>query len=61
MADAALPGQVNEMAEIPAMHTTRKTPAVRTGSRPSASVNGNNDAVMDDGDPIDGEADRQQG
>jgi hypothetical protein len=43
------------------MHTARKTPAVRTGSRPSASVNGNNDAVMDDGDPIDGEADRQQG
>jgi hypothetical protein len=61
LADAALPGQVTEMAEIPAMHTTRKTPAVRTGSRPSASVNGNNDAPMDDGDPIDGEADRQQG
>ena len=43
------------------MYTARKTPAVRTRSRPSASVNGNNDAVMDDSDSIDGEADRQQG
>ena len=32
-------GQVTEMAEIPAMYTARKTPAVRTRSRPSASVN----------------------
>jgi hypothetical protein len=63
LADAALPGQVTETAEIPAMHTARKAPAARTSSRPSASasVNGNNDAVMDDSDPIDGEADRQQG
>jgi hypothetical protein len=43
------------------MHTAREAPAIRTWGRPSAGVNGNNDAVMDDGDPIDGEADRQQG
>jgi hypothetical protein len=43
------------------MHTAREASAVRTWGRPSASVNGNNDAVLDDGDPIDGEADRQQG
>jgi hypothetical protein len=61
LADAALPGQVTETAEIPAMHTARKAPAVRTWGRPSAGVNGDNDAVMGDGDPIDGEADRQQG
>ena len=61
MADAALPGQVAEMADIPAMHAAGEAPAVRTWGRPGAGVNGNNDAAMDDGDPIDGEADRQQG
>jgi len=43
------------------MHTAREAPAVRTWRRPSAGVNGNQDAVMDDSDPVDDEADRQQG
>jgi hypothetical protein len=61
LADAALPGQVTETADIPAMHTAREVPAIRTWGRPSAGVNGNCDAVMDDSDPVDDEADRQQG
>jgi hypothetical protein len=61
LANAALPGQVTETADISAMYTAREAPAVRTWGRPSAGGNGNNDAVMDDGDPIDGKADRQKG
>ena len=58
---AALPGQVTETAEIPAMHAARQALAVRTRDRPSAGVNGNHDVAMDDSDPVDGKADRQQG
>ena len=61
LADAALPRQVAEAAEVSAVDTARRTPAKGTRSNRAPGMDGNDDAVRSNSDLIDDKADRKQG
>lgn len=61
LADPALPRQVAEAATVTTVNAARRTPTHRAGRRSGASTHGHNNAIMGDGDVINGETGREQG
>jgi hypothetical protein len=60
LADTALPRQVAEMADIPAVDAARPAPAGGTGSRRGAGTGCHDDTIRGNNDPFDDEAGREQ-
>jgi IS605 OrfB family transposase len=61
LADPALPRQVAEAATVTTMNAARRTPAHRAGRRSGASAHGHNNAIMGNGNVINGETGWEQG
>jgi hypothetical protein len=60
LADPAMPGEISKAANIATMNAARAPLAQRTCRRRGASVNGYDDAIRIDGDPINRKASREQ-
>lgn len=61
LADPALPRQVAEAANVTTVNAARRTPAHRAGRRRGAGAHGHNNAIVGDGNMINGETGREQG
>jgi len=61
LANPALPRQVAEATAVTTVNAARRTPTHRAGRRSGTSAHGHNNAIMGNGDVINGETGRKQG